>query len=91
MKKAAQARGVPGYLERLLERGEDKGEFVLVEPEILTKVMREFGLEPAGAGTKLARALEPIVGAVDKIFGTNIKGCLGCASREDRLNQKSGS
>jgi hypothetical protein len=41
---------------------------------------------PRGLGDKLASVAQPIARAVDKVAGTKIAGCEGCAEMRKRLN-----
>lgn len=40
-----------------------------------------------GLGDALGRVLQPIVGLVDKVTGSKLSGCGGCAQRRDVLNR----
>lgn len=40
-----------------------------------------------GAGDMVASVAQPIAGAIDKVFKTNVKKCGGCAKRREMLNQ----
>lgn len=41
----------------------------------------------AGLGDFVASVAQPIAGAIDKIFGTNVKNCGGCKGRQEVLNK----
>lgn len=43
--------------------------------------------EMKGLGDAVAKVAQPIAGAIDKVFKTNVKGCSACAKRRDMLNQ----
>ena len=40
-----------------------------------------------GLGDLVAAVAQPIAGAIDKVAGTNVKGCGGCAERQRKLNE----
>jgi hypothetical protein len=42
--------------------------------------------KPFGLGDAVASVAQPIAGALDRVLGTNIKGCGGCAQRRETLN-----
>jgi len=41
-----------------------------------------------GLGDVVAAVAQPIAGAIDKLAGTNVSGCSGCARRRNNLNKK---
>lgn len=43
---------------------------------------------PRGLGDIVYKVAQPIAKTIDKIAGTNIKGCSGCAKRRNKLNKK---
>lgn len=40
-----------------------------------------------GAGDVVHRVAQPIARALDRVLGTNIEHCGGCAQRREKLNQ----
>ena len=40
-----------------------------------------------GVGDLVAAVAQPIAGAIDNVFGTNLKNCGGCATRREALNK----
>ena len=49
--------------------------------------IRRVSARKYGLGDVVAAVTQPIARAVDRIAGTNLKGCQGCAKRRDRLNR----
>jgi hypothetical protein len=47
----------------------------------------EFPEPMRGLGDLVAKVAQPIAGAIDAVFGTSIKGCGGCAERQETLNK----
>jgi len=39
-----------------------------------------------GLGDVVAAVAKPVATAIDKVAGTNLKGCEGCKGRRERLN-----
>lgn len=90
LRRAAHSRK-PGYLEAVLEIGRRvENNRLELDPEQWAEIARRFRLEdpkPAGLGDLVATVAKPIAFAVDKLFGTNLRGCLSCQRRRARLNR----
>ncbi len=79
--QAAEKR--PGYLERCLSTGKPDGDYVILDDQDWEQISRDY----MGLGDKVHAFLKPIVGVVDKMIGTNLSNCRGCAARRKRLNR----
>lgn len=47
----------------------------------------EDNLPIKGLGDLVARVANPVAGVIDKVAGTNLKGCGGCKGRRETLNR----
>jgi hypothetical protein len=49
--------------------------------------IRRISARKYGLGDLVAAVAQPIARAVDRVAGTNLKGCQGCAKRRETLNR----
>ena len=49
--------------------------------------IRRVSARKYGLGDVVAAVAQPIARAVDRVAGTNLKGCQGCAKRREKLNR----
>ena len=76
----------PGLLDAFLMRGEIQGDAVAVSREDFEALNGRFFGDGFKLGTAVHLALKPAVKLVDRVLGTDLKGCAGCGSRELRWN-----
>jgi hypothetical protein len=53
----------------------------------VTAVPRVAEPTPFGLGDLVAKVAQPIAGVIDRVTGTRLKGCGGCAARQAALNR----
>ena len=67
---------------RLLGRG--RLEVPIADADRILATCPDPGLR--GLGDLVAKVAQPIARAIDKVAGTNLKDCAGCAKRRNALN-----
>lgn len=62
-----------------------------VEDQICSRVPDRYCRYTKGLGDLISRGVHAVTGAIDKVFGTELKkkarGCGGCARRRQKLNR----
>ena len=74
------------FVDWIMELGKHDGKVLAIERELYEKALQEFKLTRPGLGDQVATVAQPIARVVDRIIGTKLRKCGGCASRQDRLN-----
>ena len=78
----------PGYLEWVVANSEQNGDYLCMQNDAFSEARRLFSLpDRTGLGDLVAMIAEPIARASDRILGTKIVGCGGCAKRRETLNR----
>lgn len=82
----AQPNRPPEYLADALAAGRQNGEFIEISEKAYLDLVAKYR-GPQGLGDVLSALASPIAKAIDATFGTDLKDCGGCASRQQALNE----
>jgi len=55
--------------------------------KLMPSVKRPKAPRPRGLGDVVAKAAQPIAGAIDAVAGTKLQECGGCKGRQEALNR----
>jgi hypothetical protein len=88
-----------GYKEEILQAGEVKDGAVWVDWQTYLRLLQKYSPNSKapspklqhppmkGMGDAVEKLAQPIAKVIDKVLGTNVQGCGGCAKRKQWLNK----
>jgi hypothetical protein len=76
------SRRPPGYVEDVLAQGKVSGDFVYLGRVAYARLCAKY----RQVGDAVAMVAKPVARVVDRIAGTRLSSCGGCAKRQERLN-----
>lgn len=85
----AKARG-PGFAEAVMSVARIDGEYLEIDSGLWHALTRKHGPGKAarrGLGDLVESAAKPIARAIDRVAGTDLEHCPGCAKRREWLNR----
>lgn len=62
------------------------GDFLLIDTSTLDALKKKYNRPVRGLGDIVSKVAQPIARVIDKVAGTDIEHCGGCAKRRDALN-----
>ena len=83
----------PGYYEDVMAHGIVEGDFLEITQEGYSKLLEKYRPKPTytgsmrGLGDLVHKVANPIAHVIDKVTGTHIQGCGGCAKRREKWNE----
>jgi len=89
IKERARFKGAE-YLQDVMSRGVVIGAYLEMQEDDYKWLVQKYakaGTQIRGVGDIVHKIAQPIAKVIDRIAGTNVAGCGGCAQRREKLNE----